>query len=878
MADKRSFDYLKLLRRERGPANLSGGGPQADSRTLDNRTDRTSHSANLRTTTESVVESRRKISELRKEENLPELAAGIPLLLEVDPALDIDKLRHHFNFEIVSEEEGGFVIVASSDIDLSEFLDAIDGFAEGAKPRTGTATIASVHRLDDDINQTQRLKLILSEYLLSIWSTLDSIPSLTVDIGVTCLGTSEIPKQPERWKRESDEDWARRAGDWANERIAAYDAWYDLQEQRINEVQRIIVEGYGGAIEQIAHDEGKDAVTLPDSFTMRIVVSGRGLKDFVLNFPYVFEVAEPDTVQLRENQVVSRDGADANPTPLPPDPSAPSVCVIDSGIQEEHRLIECSIDKATSFCFLPPPVSSSDVSDYIRPGGHGTRVAGAILYGETVRRDIEYQLPFWIQNARVLDAAGYLPTKLFPAALLRQVVDRFHLGPRKTRIFNHSINADCHCRLRHMSAWAAQIDAMSEQFDILIIQSSGNLRDYASAPRAGILDHLGAGRAYPNFLIEPSSRVANPAQSLQALTVGSVAYQYYKSTGWQSFVANEAEPSSFSRSGLGLWNVIKPEVVEFGGDYLLSPGALALLGTPTEGRDCFPELVRSTKFGPGPEFDRDDIGTSYAAPKVTHIAAHLQRILPDEPCLLYRALIVQSARWPEWTRGTTVDTNLAIRTLGYGLPDLERATTNNDYRVTLITSGETGIRAGECDSYQIPIPESMRRPGYEYDVLIEVTLSYVAKPRRTRRNLRRYLSTWLDWKSSKLGESMASFRARAIKNSVVDEKAARGTTLTWTLGAQVDHGTIEGAKRSSGTVQKDWAIVKSNQLPEHFCIAVNGHQGWSKDPDSKAKYALVVSFEIVGREIPIYGDMQVAIEDLQAEIEASDLNEVEVEL
>jgi hypothetical protein len=39
-----------------------------------------------------------------------------------------------------------------------------------------------------------------------------------------------------------------------------------------------------------------------------------------------------------------------------------------------------------------------------------------------------------------------------------------------------------------------------------------------------------------------------------------------------------------------------------------------------------------------------------------------------------------------------------------------------------------------------------------------------------------------------------------------------------------------------------------------------------------------VSFEIVGREIPIYGDMQVAIEDLQAEIEASDLNEVEVEL
>ena len=87
MVDKRSFDYLKLLRRENGLANLSGGGPPAAERTLENRTDRSTHSTNLRTTTESFVESHRKNSELRKSEKLPELTAGIPLLLEVDPAL-----------------------------------------------------------------------------------------------------------------------------------------------------------------------------------------------------------------------------------------------------------------------------------------------------------------------------------------------------------------------------------------------------------------------------------------------------------------------------------------------------------------------------------------------------------------------------------------------------------------------------------------------------------------------------------------------------------------------------------------------------------------------------------------------------------------------
>jgi hypothetical protein len=271
---------------------------------------------------------------------------------------------------------------------------------------------------------------------------------------------------------------------------------------------------------------------------------------------------------------------------------------------------------------------------------------------------------------------------------------------------------------------------------------------------------------------------------------------------------------------------------------------------------------------PGPAYDRDEVGTSFAAPKVAHIAAHLQRILPEEPCLLYKALIVQSARWPEWTNSDEVDTNQVIRTLGYGIPDLERATTNTDYRTTLISSGETGIKAGDCDLYQVPIPESMRQPGYEYDILVEVTLSYVAEPRRTRRNLRRYLSTWVDWKSSKLGESLSSFRSRALKEEEAEESAAAGDTLRWKLATRTDHGDIEGAKRNSGTVQKDWAIIKSFQLPESFCIAVMGHQGWSKDPDSEAKYSLAVSFEVIGREISIYDALRVAIENLQNELEA----------
>ena len=58
-----------------------------------------------------------------------------------------------------------------------------------------------------------------------------------------------------------------------------------------------------------------------------------------------------------------------------------------------------------------------------------------------------------------------------------------------------------------------------------------------------------------------------------------------------------------------------------------------------------------------------------------------------------------------------------------------------------------------------------------------------------------------------------------------------------------------------------------------FCIAVVGHEGWSHDPDSTAKYAAIaVSFEVVGREIQIYEDIRVAIDELQIELQA----EVEV--
>jgi len=163
--------------------------------------------------------------------------------------------------------------------------------------------------------------------------------------------------------------------------------------------------------------------------------------------------------------------------------------VIDSGIQEAHVLIEPAIDQPSSRCFLPGNAATS-VADQVPPGGHGTRVAGAVLYGETVAKEGTPKLPFWVQNARVLDARNQMPVELFPPEAMRAAVKHFYNGPRHTRIFNHSINADGYCRVRYMSAWAAEIDAICAEYDVLMIQSAGNLPITGPVPYLGVRDHI----------------------------------------------------------------------------------------------------------------------------------------------------------------------------------------------------------------------------------------------------------------------------------------------------------------------------------------------------------------------------------------------------
>lgn len=866
MPGQHQFEHLPLVRREDGPARYARPRFVETQLTKDNRSKRGSHSGKLSGQVSTITNNWKAQRDARDADGLPKIDKGIPLLLQIDPVLDIDDLRHYFGFEIISEQDDGFVIVASEDESLAYFQQKLNDFIGSVE---GSAGIAKIHELRQDLTQEERLQRILTERLFAELPLLDTDTPYIVDVSISCQGNWILRKKPKKG-RLTDKTYAKKEAEWSQARNEAYEQWDKLKDERLETVQQF-VHFYQG---EITGDAAPNSDVPPDYFELRIRIPGRGLKDMVLNHPFIFEIAEPDDIELPQAHVRQLRDIQTRLTINPPAQDAPAVCVIDSGIQEEHVLLEPAIDKTTSHCFLPN-TAVTDVADYVSSGGHGTRVAGAVLYADDIRDQGTVNCETWIQNARVLNDQCRLPDEVLPPALIRDVVQHYHSGPRQTRIFNHSINADVPCRRKHMSAWAAEIDRLCNEHDILIIQSIGNLRSSHPAPKAGVAELLTSGKAYPGYLAEECCRLANPAQSLQALTVGSVAYNVYEKDDWRSFASRRGEPSAFSRSGLGIWDSIKPEVVEFGGDFLRTPGNAPSVTAPGHAKECYPPLVRSTLHG-GPAFDRDDVGTSYATPKVTRIAARLQSVLPEQSCLLYRALIVQSARWPDWARDLPPEQQTAlIARIGYGVPDIERATTNSAHRTTLITEGEQEIKPGSCHVYQVPIPNEIRSAGPDYTILVEVTLSYSAEPRRTRRTHRGYLSTWLDWMSNRRDELLESFVSRAVKD---DDPAVReGTSFGWAISARSSAGQIADVRRSIGTVQKDWAYIKSNALPEDFCIAVRGHKGWSKDPDNTASYTLAVTFEIVGKEIEIYDPLRTAVQELQAELGVGEI-ETEAEI
>jgi hypothetical protein len=102
---------------------------------------------------------------------------------------------------------------------------------------------------------------------------------------------------------------------------------------------------------------------------------------------------------------------------------------------EGHKYIYPAIIVGNSKSYIN---GDSSTADYVKNEGHGTRVAGAILYPYGISSvEQPYQLPCFIRNLRVLDKNNK-PTHKLPAELMKEIVD----DNEDCKIFNLSINSN----------------------------------------------------------------------------------------------------------------------------------------------------------------------------------------------------------------------------------------------------------------------------------------------------------------------------------------------------------------------------------------------------------------------------------------------------
>ena len=230
--------------------------------------------------------------------------------------------------------------------------------------------------------------------------------------------------------------------------------------------------------------------------------------------------------------------------------------VIDSGMTSAHPLAEDAIKGAFG---APATLGDNDEC------GHGTPVTGIAIYGD-IRQRVEqnnFEARFFVACAKVVNHAGKFPDEtLVPQEMeraIRRLHDEFHC-----QVINISLGDRKRMAATKPTPWAAMLDSLARELDLIIVVSAGNRTDLMHTYGDEIVD------AYPACLTDAAARILEPATAVNVLTVGSLAH----SNGLQDADEEQAGvvpltsggyPSPFTRTGPGVGEIIKPDFVDFGG-------------------------------------------------------------------------------------------------------------------------------------------------------------------------------------------------------------------------------------------------------------------------------------------------------------------------
>lgn len=386
-----------------------------------------------------------------------------------------------------------------------------------------------------------------------------------------------------------------------------------------------------------------------------------------------------------------------------PAPLDAVVGIIDDGVATGHPLLSGLVIGQRDF---------PEVHRWADAGPHGTLVAGLAAYGGFESALLNGRLvdgttlppPVRLVVARVLEpdpSSGPFTTRFATDAsehsTIAQAINWMH-SEHGVRVFNLSITDSKAYSGPHASLLTVTLDSLARDLDIVIIVAAGN----SPIGRSGeATDGSHLAHSYPHYLRSEVNRLAEPATAANVLTVGSLAFSDAPATPSgashvdERAIAGPGRPSPFTRLGPGIVGKIKPEVMDHGGDVAFSS---ALGARPAD----LGLSVVSLNSDPGTHMFRAASGTSFAAARVSNLAARTVARYPDASANLIRCLVGLSSAHPQEAESLMPSEEERYTAIGYGRPDLERATESDSQRVVMTYEGELA-----CDSalvHEFPVP------------------------------------------------------------------------------------------------------------------------------------------------------------------------------
>ena len=540
----------------------------------------------------------------------------------------------------------------------------------------------------------------------------------------------------------------------------------------------------------------------------------------------------------------------------PAGPEAPAACVLDTGVNRGHPLLEQSLAIAdTHTC--DPGWGTHDHD------GHGTEMAGLALYGDlqaALQSNSHVNLRHMLESVKVLPPKGANDPDLYGAITAEAVARTEIQAPARRRAFSMAITSEPDPDPGTPTSWSAAVDALAagRAFDTL----NGELRymDAASvsAHRLFVISAGNVREDDADFLARCDlSAVEDPAQAWNALTVGghtelidiSASGPHYQ--GW-SVLAPAGELSPFSRTSLLFarqWP-IKPEIVMEGGNLAVSP-AQTDFDTPASLQ------VLTTHSEPVQRLLTTTNGTSAATAQAASMAAAISAEYPAFWPETVRGLIVHAAEWtaPMKAQFAAVGNSKTqrqrlLRRYGYGVPTLERCMRSATNALTLVVQDTISPfqkgKLREMHVHELPWPTDALDDLGSAPVRLRATLSYFIEPSPTRRGWKRrfrYASHGLRFELKPAEETNDIFLKRINKRALDEEEdrpTGQGDTRGWMLGSNV---------RSLGSVHSDIWEGTAAELASRGRVAIYPVTGWWKELRSRdrsdlgARYSLLLSIE-----------------------------------